>query len=250
MDRKMLVIALIAVLGITVLVPIVSDDSSAMTEMKGRTSIAYISSAETTVPANYTISTNTLYMLHGSENQIAMEEYLRDPQNSAPVEDDDRDLVMKSEQGTPIDIYVISRNNYAESTWLGNNTIQLTPRLAPYVIDVDAEAGDVVKIKIVEAGGNFSDYINVISFVKDGPNPSSSNYSVGGIYTTEMDDDEKLYMTVVWMRDNDIYVDVEYTISVSAPNGSATLFAAACIVISALAIIILVVATMKPKWAK
>lgn len=249
MDRRLLAVALIAILGMTIFAPIVSEDSSATTEAEGRMSIKYIASAETAVPEKLEFESNTLYMLHGSDNQLAMEAYIRDPQNSAPIAGDDRDALARSEPGTMMDVYVYSYNRYAESMWI-SDVVKLAPRLAPYGIDVVAETGDIVKIRIVEAGGNSSGYINVIRFVKDGPNPSTADYSVGGTYTTEMKEGESLSMTIVWMDSSDVYVDVRYDIDVSAPNGSATLFAAACIAIAALALILMVVAVMKPKWAK
>lgn len=249
MNSRIVAIALIAVIGMTIVAPAVSEDSSAATEMEGRISPFYISSAETVVPEQMQTVVNTMYMLHGSENQLAMEAYLRDPQNSVSVKGDDRDIIAESEPGTKMDVYACSYNSYRESIWVSGN-VELTPRLAPYDIDVDAEAGDIVKIRIVEAGGNSTGYINIIRFVKDGPDPSSSNISIGGTYITEMMEGESLSMTVAWMDSEDFYADVRYDISVSAPNGSATLFAAVCIAIAALVLILMIVAMLKPKWAK
>lgn len=250
MNGRIAAIALIAVLGMTILAPALSDDASAMTESEGRLSIVYISSAETVVPKNLEINNNTFCMLPGSDNQLAMEAYISDPQNSAPVTGDDRDLILGSEPGTPIVVYVKSSYRFVETTDIGSGLVTLTPRLAPYSIDVDAETGDIVKIKIVEAGGNSSGYINVIYFKKEGPNPSTVAYSVGGIYTTEMKEGDSLSMTLVWMDDDDIYVDIRYNIDVSAPNGSATSFAAVCIAITALTLVLMIAAALKPKWAK
>ena len=50
--------------------------------------------------------------------------------------------------------------------------------------------------------------------------------------------------------DDQLYWDLEYDVEVRSPNGSATAFAAVCIIISALTIITMAVAILKPRWAK
>ena len=50
--------------------------------------------------------------------------------------------------------------------------------------------------------------------------------------------------------DDQLYWDLGYDVEVRSPNGSATIFAAVCIIISALTIITMAVAVMKPRWAK
>lgn len=247
MNRKNMTFAIIAVFAIISIAPLLSEDSSAMTEKTGRASTMYITSGSTTVPENFEPTRDDVYyMIRGSEKQIAMELYLHDHENATPLEGDDREE-LQNKAGAPMDIYVVSRNGNMHSLWIGDRGVTLSDRLGPYGITIYTEPNDVVKIKTKEAKGVFGDSIWYIDFTKNGE--LDSVYNVGSIYRTEMKEGGPITMNVRWL-DNDLYANVVYEIDVSSPNGSATQFAAVCIIIAALAAILMVVAVMKPKWAK
>ena len=71
-----------------------------------------------------------------------------------------------------------------------------------------------------------------------------------GMTTSFVAQEGRAYALDPYWNDTALYYDVSYYLDVSAPNGSATLFAAVCFVIAGLTIAILLASLIRPKWSR
>ncbi|TQS85477.1 MAG: hypothetical protein A3208_02935 [Candidatus Methanoprimaticola hominis] len=248
--RKMVLIA-VAIMGLVCFAPLIAEDSSAET-VDTRISSMYVFEAKTTIRADAIPAERdyfTYYMIEGGSNWKGMTEYLKDPQNSPGVNGDDFG-VLKDNVGKTVHLYGMRNYSDNEYLWFGNYSFPCTKVLDPYNIPrIVADKDDVVRIEVGSATSNEGVERDGVYLYRHGTDSGYDYLFLDRAYRFVWSDGDSYSIRPTW-SDDQLYWDLEYDVEVRSPNGSATAFAAVCMIISALTIITMVVAVMKPRWAK
>lgn len=248
--RKMALIA-VAIMGMVCFAPLIAEDSSAET-VDTRISSMYVYEAKTTIRADEIPMERdylTYYMIEGGSNWKAMTEYLKNPQNSPGVKGDDFG-VLKDNIGKIVHLYGMRNHGDDEYLWFGNYSLPCTKVLDPYNIPaIDAKTNDIVTFMIISATSNEGQKSKHFDLYRHGTDSDYEYLGVGNVAKYVWSEGDSYSIGTGWSNEQ-LYWDLEYDVEVDSPNGSATTFAAVCIIISALTIITMVVAVMKPKWSK
>lgn len=142
--------------------------------------------------------------------------------------------------------------NYSDNEYFGfgNYSFPCTKVLDPYNIPaIEADEDDVVRIDIESAISNEGMERKGVYLYRHGTDSRYDYLFINRAYKFVWSDGDSYSIRPTW-SDDQLYWDLEYDVEVRSPNGSATMFAAVCIIISALTIITMAVAVMKPRWAK
>lgn len=239
MDRRIVVMGLVAILALTCALPLASEDSDAAVTERQVSSL-YV--AKVTVERmSYSISDSYIVLFEGTDNYAAMERYIEDPYHN-DLAGDDRNLIEKK-VGSTMYIYnyssYISYSNY-------NGTY--------YYPDAEEVVRGVPMTFFVKEGNEFT--FKLLALDTYGEHYSSDLYVSyrGGSEYMDAGDDVKFTPktnTIVNVYCNAIYCDITYEAEgFSTPNGSSTLFAVVCIFVSAVILAIMVIAGLRPKWGE
>lgn len=257
MDRRIIAIAAV-IAAVICIVPPLGEDASAESRTD-RTSMAYLYEGEASavdVSDLYDLGNNVYYMLDGSANHISMRSYIDDPEHRASVSGDDRSR-LGSNIGAVMHVYCLFYMDQGSTYDLQltyGRTVSCAKVLDPYYITIEGETGDAADLTFRSSSSSDSgDY----------------NYSYAYLVTTDSEGEESRYdlekdaRHVFEIRDGEtyrlmpadswsdaLYIEMTYDIEIRSPSGSATVFAAVCIVLAAVAIGILAYAARKPSWSK
>ena len=244
MDRRIIAIMAVMVLGMTTFV-IPMDDSDAKTQTVYMSEF-YIVHGSTVWKNDYESSySNMLYFNEGSENHKTMLKYLED--GKTPVLKDDRDNLSGN-----VHLYMMT-------TWSMDTTIYIYVRNAENVL----VPGEIVKEPFnnsffVKAGDTFRFHA---SSIKDMYGNTSNAY-IGStdilndtyVETAKTSKEISLRFDYSWspsIEYHSLFFIVDYEVSgQSEPNGSATVFIALCAVMAVIGLGLLIIAAIKPKWSK
>lgn len=239
MDRRIVVMGLVAVLALTCALPLASEDSDAAVTERQVSSL-YV--AKVTVERmSYSISNSYIVLFEGTDNYEAMEKYIEDPYHN-DLAGDDRDLI-EDKVGSTMYIYsdspYISYGNY-------NGTY--------YYPDAEEVVSGVPLTFFVKEGNEFTFKLLAVD-IYGGYYSSDVRVSYrGGGESLDAGDDVAFTPktnTIVNVYSDSIYCDITYEAEgFSTPNGSSTLFAVVCIFVSAVILAIMVIAGLRPKWGE
>lgn len=248
MDRRMTATIAAAVMGMLCLVPLAADDASAE-HLTDRISDKYIAMAEFDIPYGeiWAGDNSTLYMLKGSENHELMEAYLKDPRNGPSVDSDDRNI-LSSHAGEKVCIYEYTNYLSGSITFMGT-TLDAKTVLEPYNLEnrMTGDPEDVVKINVHSIDYSNGTSTSMYYIAKNG---SAWQYSYTDIQISFAIEEDTAYSIKLNNQNYALYATIDYDLTVSKPNGSATAFAAICMVLSAATIALLVFAAIKPRWSR
>ncbi len=248
MDRRMTATIAAAVMGMLCLMPLAADNASAE-HLTDRISDKYIAMAEFDIPDGeiWTDDIDAFYMLKGSENHELMETYLKDPRNGPSIDSDDRNI-LSSHAGEKVCIYGYSDYLSGSITFMGT-TLDAKTVLEPYNLEnrMTGDPEDVVKINVHSIDYSNGTSTSVYYIVKNG---STWQYSYTDIQVSFAIEKDTAYTIELNSPNNALYATIDYDLTVSKPNGSATAFAAICMVLSAATIALLVFAAIKPRWSR
>ncbi len=248
MDAKVIALIAVAVLGMVCLAPLAAEDTSAETQ-DIRISNKYIFRADTEVDTKNSPYDIYFYMIDGTPNHKAMEDYIKNPKTAAAPTGDDRALLNTS-AGEYLHIYSVQEYGYSVIMY-GNKNPPSELCLRPFgLMDyIDYDIGDVVSVKILGASSDNGGDFGRGPFICSSGSGSNTIVYTNSTYAFTVDDE-----TEVTIKPNNYTYNFYYTlkcdIEVSPPNGSATAFIAVCFVMSAVTIALLALGALKPKWSK
>lgn len=219
---------------------------------------AYVFEAVVTIGegARFEPEDDTLYMLDGSENHTAMEAYLDDPEGVDVPGDDSAYLAEHVSElaGRDLHIYALS------ITDLRTVTVSFDGRgygtdlvLSPYGgLEFTVKVGDTFTVSLGSSVGQSGEdcalnvWTGILSYRADSVHPGetwSETASATDIY--------HVGLAALTSLSGELYVDftLEYD-GASVPNGSAALFAAICIAIALLTVLLIAINAMRPSWSK
>ncbi len=243
MDRRMTFLILAILVFAPVAATLASDCSDGATEV--RTSNQYVLYAQFTTNedlGSWSFHSNCLYFIDGSANDAKMESYLKD--SSVNITADDRDAIVARGTGTVVNVYDLSNYYYSDQTIYFNDSQKKAKLvLEPYnELSFFVKAGDTINLSINSAVDNMGDkvsayyYLNYSTVYIDGPVEMS--FKTSSIFKVEL-------------NLNGLYADVSYSVfGNSEPSGSATTYVVICSAITVLMLLVLVLASLKPRWSK
>ena len=246
---------LAAVVAVAMLIApiLMTEDSSAGSVMEGRTTSCNVMEGTLVLgPESYAYSSSdTYFMIDGSENHRAMEAYIADPRSGC-VTGDDSDKLPEN-VGKTIHMYYRTAYDMAETeVWFQDKPVHVTRVLESYGIPIPAKSDDIVKIRFNEAVSNEGkESTNIyLNYTEESNSWACESNMYKGMTTSFVAQEGRAYALDPYWNDTALYYDVSYYLDVSAPNGSATLFAAVCFVIAGLTIAILLASLIRPKWSR
>lgn len=252
MGRTTIMLAAVAAIAVLIAPVLMTEDSSAGSVMEGRTTSCNVLEGITVLEDRSAFKDDSMYvMVEGSENHRAMEAYIADPLNGC-VAGDDFSLIPGS-IGKTIHLYYLTTYNQTETdVWFQDKPVHVTRVLESYGIPIPAKSDDVVKIRFNEAVSNEGEestniYLN---YTEDSNSWACESNMYKGMTTSFVAQEGRTYALDPYWNDTTLYYDVSYYLDISAPNGSATLFAAVCFVIAGLTIAILLASLVRPKWSR
>lgn len=246
-------VAVLAIVAIACLVPLTSESSDADTTATIKISDQYVYYGTFVMPEGefYFGIGDQFMFLDGSEGYEQMQAYIRDPLNNDAPDTDQTDEINSGKHAGEL-IHAYSWQNSDDYPYINTYDGLIIGRivLEPYGenLEITVRPGDTFTLTLLssttEDGGERDLYVNTYG--------NQSELSVGSTFTRDV---SSLTTFSVGLGQYTFYNDlyVEYTFSYdggSVPNGSATVFAAICIIIAALVVAALVVAALKPKWSK
>ncbi len=252
MKRMTAMITLVVAMLVLIAPVLIAEDASAGSVLKDRISSYNVLESVTTLESTGFVYGSEYYMMiEGSENHRAMEAYIADPLNGR-VTSDDREILYEN-VGETVHIYYLTSYDWSErDIWVQDKNLHFTRVLEAYGAPIPAESDDVVKIRFIDAvsnTGSSSDTVYICSV--DGSGVKNTEYSMyAGMLTSFVAEEGHTYTLESYWSSGGLYFDVSYYLDVSAPNGSATLFAAVCFVIAGLTIAILLASLIRPKWSR
>ncbi len=249
MDAKAIALIAVAVLGLVCLAPLVAEDTSAETQ-EIRISNKNVYRADTKAVANSSTYSYYYYMIDGSDNHKAMENYIKNPKTAAAPTGDDRGYLNWS-VGSVLHIYYATPSYASSSIQYGGNLLPSKMCLQSFgPLDyIDYDVGDTVSIRIIGAssdgGDDYGDnYLKCRTYDSD---PNTLVYP-NSTFTFTVDDETEV--TIEPYSNYGLYYNLKCDIRVSSPDGSATTFIAVCFIMSAITIALLALGALKPKWSK
>lgn len=240
----------VALMCVICLSPLAFDDSDADESLRMSDHYLYKTSV-VLEPGDYVWTIGSYFItIDGSDKDQLMDRYLQDPTDTSInlSEDDQGELTRYSyiTERTPVNIYMSGGAYlYDDYLYIWDHVAKWNQVLEPYNDDhltFFVKAGDRFELDITvrnEKGAACDAYLYT--------NLGSEDI-VNGHYSRVM---ESSTSVSVRTNTNGIYFDVWYDASgYSAPNGSPTVYAAICILVTVVILGVLVVAGLKPKWSK
>lgn len=207
---------------------------------KGRASSMYVIRAVSTFAENEYPGYNEFVFIEGSENELAMRQYIEDGtgdiaihgQYNACVKDDWGML----EDGDEIVVYAFS-TWYGDSIDIGTNVHDTEVVKEPYGVSFFLKVGDTLELDVVPSP------MTSFSLLEDGMNIRVPEGHITIEGTTSN--------TISVSNNGGIYTDVYYKVSGnSEPSGSAMAYVVICIAVAAVAMGVMFLCNRPPKWAK
>ncbi|MDO5862454.1 MAG: hypothetical protein Q4Q58_06665 [Thermoplasmata archaeon] len=243
MNTRAIAIGLALVFAAAFLVPAVSDDSEAVETT--RTSIFYVYEIEYTQTSTMSTSGMTFTFVEGSENHNKFLAYVNDPQNNPFDGVDDN-----PKAGDDCRAYVFE---YVESDIVYFNGDYVTGKLvmSPYGDSMfSVVSGNTLTVTLTSAVNNYGNSRDCGLYRYGAPYSQLADLSLNKEVSVKVSS-TATYMIWCDQTYGAVYLDLTYTASgQTEPNGSATLFAAVCFVFTAIAVGLVAVASVKPRWAK
>lgn len=252
MGKTTIMLAAVVAVAMLIAPVLMTEDSSAGSVMEGRTTSCNVLEGITVLEDSSAFSDDSMYvMVEGSENHRAMEAYIADPLNGC-VAGDDFSLIPEN-IGKTIHLYYRTAYDMTETdVWFQDKPVHVTRVLESYGIPIPAKSDDVVKIRFNEAVSNEGkESTNVyLNYTEESNSWACESNMYKGMTTSFVAQEGRAYALDPYWNDTALYYDVSYYLDVSAPNGSATLFATVCFVIAGLTIAILLASLIRPKWSR
>lgn len=248
MLKKAIVAGIVVVLMLCAVQAASADSDAAVTERI----LNHVYFAEASYQPDQDWDTSCMAFIPGSENQRAMEAFLKDPYHAnIPLTDDKAQI--KSSKTAIQKVYLYNINSYMRYSYTvgGNWTntyVEGTQVLDESRISFFVKSGDEIKIELHNIvgyptlmNGSTQDGVYIYNGI------SSTLYDSGETY-------EKTYginsVVSIAPKGNCIAADVTYDASgYVLPNGSSTAFMIAAFVIAATILAILVMCGIRPRWS-
>ena len=248
MLKKTIVAGIVVVLMLCAVQAASEDSDATVTER----ALNHVYFAEVSYQPNQNWGTGCMAFIPDSENQRAMEAFLKDPYHAdIPLTDDEKQIKSSNTAIQKVYLYNTSSFLYYSYTEDGNymsKVVDGTKVLDESRISFFVKSGDEIKIELhnivgypTSMDGSTQDGVYIYNGI------SSTQYDSGDTY-------ENTYginsVVSIAPKGNCIAADITYDASgYVLPNGSSTAFMIAAIVIAATILAILIMCGIRPRWS-
>ena len=250
MDRRITVTLVLAILAVSCMIVVMTDDSEGSTSE--RVSYVNVFRGEFTIPdlrpygEDYIpFSSNQLYFIDDSKNDQIMERYLDD--QSVDVKEDDRERILEigrsggSDQ--TVNLYYVTKYQSGNLWWAGQESDPEWVLEAYNTMSFFVKSGNTLEFTLISCVNNFGEEEDV--YWED--EMWNYHYAEPSL-EIETNKSGEIALNI---DHSGLYCDVVYDVTGnSEPNGSATLFIVVCAAITVIVFALLAMAAIKPKWSK